>query len=228
MRRPGHSGFTLLEIMVAVTIAGIVFTGLFAVFDKVLNVAEQVSRQTNLVQVGQRIALQISNDLDSFYYPANATNGSNATARFDFTGRSPDVEGAESNATVLEFATASSLSFEQGFPVRRINRVSYVLAKIPSNGPHSAERYRLLRKETPFADVPGDARKPRSMTMSNRIGSLELAFLGRGQEMPKTSWNADGFGEQSQEPPRAVRVVFEIASDSGDGERFRITRVLER
>lgn len=223
-----RSGFTLLEVMVAVTIAGIVFAGLFAVFDKVLNVADQVSRQANLVQVGQRIVGQISNDLDSFYYPTQTGDTANATSHFRFSGRSPGADGIQGNVTVLELATASSLSFEGDFPARCVNRVSYVLEPSGSEAPGTRERYRLVRTQTPCADVPGNARKSRSITMSTRVGSMKLAFLGGQDRMPRASWNGGSFGVEERKPPRAVRIELTIVNDRGNRERFRVTRVLAR
>ncbi len=123
--KQGASGFTLLEIMVALAISAIIFTCLFSVFSRVTETAEQVDRRLKVSQDKRVILLQLIRDLDSLYLPENEEK--EGPRDFSFTGQDPSEALGPDNATILEFSTASDLSFNSTRIGRGINRVKYVL-----------------------------------------------------------------------------------------------------
>ncbi|MEG6552622.1 prepilin-type N-terminal cleavage/methylation domain-containing protein, partial [Desulfocurvibacter africanus] len=58
-RHIAQAGFTLLEVMIAAFVMAIAFTGLYGVYAGVMDVAEQVRGQGELLQTGRLVLRQI-------------------------------------------------------------------------------------------------------------------------------------------------------------------------
>jgi len=223
-----QSGFTLLELMISITIAGIIFTGMFIVFSKVFNVAEKIFHQTDIVQNGQRIVLQMTKDLESYYAYNNSSNIAVENNSFKFTGRSPNLELLNNNATLMTFPSFSSLSFGQStFPARRINKISYIL-QINSSSERSKEhtRFNLIRQELPFVDIPGEPRITEPIVMSDRVKKISISFLGKNFSAPQMTWNLDPL-KKDKGPPQEVLIDVTLQGKKGKEENIQFSQIIK-
>ena len=148
------SGFTLMEILVALAIVSLVFTSLFAVFDKVLDVADQVEQRKALTQTGRLVLMRLSSDLESLLRPEKEapqqkntqnTTGKGSWRAFQAESLPETGLGSAENATLLSFATSSGLEFNSTWPSHSLYRVEYIVEPLQEE-----DRYRLLRRQRTF------------------------------------------------------------------------------
>lgn len=171
-------GFTLLEILIALTVTATVMSALFGVYASCLEVARDIEFSSRADSMMRMVVSRITNDLRSYASlaaadlmvvgagdPGSDVNASeensrsrNNAALMDvplFTGNEiptslPDKDGV----VVMVFPTRASLGFARDDGLQRINMVSYVL--VPEDGEVENGTYTLLRREVPFAGLyPG-------------------------------------------------------------------------
>ena len=220
---PKHnSGFTLLEIMIALSILAIIFTSIFGVYSQVLDVAENVDKQGEFSQIGYRAITQIADDLDSIYVPQNnnteSSNSSEEQNKFVFQGKSPS-EYIDDNATLLRFSTTASLGFNSTFPDHQINEVKYILQKTQK------ETFQLLRQETPMHYISG--KKSFRITLCPNIKEMEILFHSADRSNPASSWN-QGYTDKKEKLPTAVELTITMSTGDKREKIFRLMRTTNR
>ena len=229
MNRHQSCGFTLLEILIALAIVALVFTSLFAVFDKVMDVAGHVEQRKNVVQTGRLVLMRLNADLGSLLQPEEneqkTADPLNATAEGSwkaFRGESLPESGLDAfaNATVLSFATSSGLEFNSTWPGHSLYRVTYIIEPVEQG----EERYRLLRRQTQFPYL--DAAQMESLELCRNLSELEIQFHTGDETLPQLSWNTDAYAEEEQPIPAAVAIRFTLQDESGS-ERFSLFKTLE-
>lgn len=182
MRKMPSCGFTLLEILIAMTITATVMSVLFGVYASCLDVARDIESLSRTDQMMRMVVSRISNDIRS-YAPMTASdltafreeeNGTlentgirddNATAATNetqgrehpielpvFTGNAVDMLWDHEDKTVL-----------MSFPTRaslgfendsRLERINLVsYMLVPEDADNGSGMYRLLRRELPFAGL---------------------------------------------------------------------------
>ena len=169
-------GFTLLEILIALTITATVMSVLFGVYASRLDVALDIESSSRTDRMMRMVVSRITNDLRSyapmtaadlkaFREDENATLESNATATTNgtedneievdlpmFSGIAMDMPPDDDEGIlVMSFPTRASLGFENDEGLQRINLVAYVL--VPEDEDGTSGSYLLLRREMPFAGL---------------------------------------------------------------------------
>ncbi len=196
--------------MIALAIAGIVVASLFAVYDRTLEVGEQVREQTGLEQSARMIFMQLHRDLEGLYYreSENATEpGPYAFLGGEDAGRR-QTRGA---TTILRLGSTASLGFaRQTFPERGLYRVRYLLRG--SDTGEEAPRT-LVREQLPFPGIREDARR---IALANNVSEVEIAFVPSGGGS-RSSWSSAGGRDGENRPPLPQSVVFEMVLQSEGG-----------
>jgi type II secretion system protein J len=207
---PRNRGFTLLEILIAVAILALVVSSLYGAYSGTLETTEMVERIRDVDQVARLALMQMADDFKSLYY--KKAQGEDEESPYSFGG---GMAGEGEEGAIVEFATTSHLGFDLTFPSQRINRVSYVLEKQPDN----EKLYRLVRKELPFADLPGE-RQEVEIEIADEVESLTLTYFNQdGQTFSQWDSKAEGL------LPRLVEIRLQLA---GDKSRIFTTSVAIR
>jgi|GEM_PF-6785629 len=207
--------------MIALSILAIIFTSIYGVYSKVLDVADSVDKNSNFSQIGYRALTQIANDLDSVYYPqgedkdTNSTNASVKKDKFIFQGKSPS-KYVGNNSTILKFATTSSLGFNSTFPSHQINQVKYILKKTEN------DRFKLIRQENPIHYIAGATQKPFRITLCSYLKQVEISFYASDQPNPSSSWN-QGL-EKDKKTPLAIQINLIMATGENTEKAFQLMR----
>jgi type II secretion system protein J len=195
-------GFTLLEILIAIAILALVVSSLYGAYSGTLDTTEMVESVRDIDQVARVALVQMVDDFKSLYY--QKAQGEDEESAYSFGGVT-DVEGE--GGAIVAFATTSRLDFAMTFPSQRINRVSYVVEKQQDN----EKLYRLVRRELPFADLPGE-RQEMVVEIADGIESLSLTYFDEdGQEFSQWDSKEEGL------LPRLVQIRLQMA-----GERSRV------
>jgi type II secretion system protein J len=200
-----RSGFTLLEILIAIAILALVMSSLYGAYSGTLETTEMVESARDVDQTARLALMQMVDDFSSLYY--KKAEGESENSPFRFQGVT-EAEGE--GGTVVEFASTSHLGFDGSFPNLRINRVSYVLEKQEDNQKY----YRLVRMELPFVDLSGE-REETAVELADTVESLTLTYVnGDGETL--SQWDSKA-AETEGLLPRLVRIRLQLA-----GEKARV------
>ena len=195
------SGFTLLEILIAIAILALVVSSLYGAYSGTIETTEKVESLRDIDQTARLALMQMADDFKSFYYRKAESNEEDSP--FGFSG-GMEAEGEEE--TVVEFASTSHLGFDLNFPSLRINRVRYTLTKELGNEQH----HKLVRIEIPFADLPGE-REEITLELADSVESLVLTYQNKdGQSF--SQWDTKA-RETEGLPPRLVNIQLKMAGD---------------
>ena len=209
-RSEGSRGFTLIEILIAIAILALVVSSLYGAYSGTLDTTEMVESIRDVDQVARLALMQMVDDFKGLYY--QKAQGEDTESPYSFGGV---MEAEGEGGPIVAFATTSRLDFDMTFPSQRINRVSYIMEKQPDN----EKLYRLVRKELPFADLPGE-RAEISVEIADGVESLSLTYFNEdGQQFSQWDSKAEGL------LPRLVYIRLKMA---GDKSRLFATSVAIR
>ncbi|MEE9391244.1 MAG: prepilin-type N-terminal cleavage/methylation domain-containing protein [Planctomycetota bacterium] len=141
-------GFTLIEVMVAIMVTGILFTGFFSIIRTAINMQLMVREFSDAERMGPAILSQISEDLRNAYFYNLENNDC-------FEGKKIE-RGNDSRMDQIHFLTTrTSLVADEAIPSNAdldigrgspLSEVSYMLRE-SKNG-----YFELCRREQPFID----------------------------------------------------------------------------
>lgn len=183
---PKPNGFTLMEILIALALVSILFTSLFAVFDTVTDVAENVDHTARLSQEARLVALQLQRDLGSLSsITPRAGNQNNATAAL--SGYSPDQAADPANQPVLAVTTHASLDFNSTFPSQSQARVAYYF--LPETVGDTETTPGLYRRARPLLPQPEFiAPSTDSLLLSTHLTDIQVQFFDPDLGMAVSNW----------------------------------------
>ncbi len=235
--------------MIAAFVFAIAFTGIFGVYSGVMDVAEQVRHEGELLQTGRLALRQIGDDLAGLQPPETpqAQGGQAAgdgqplpalVAGGDLEEQPPDVSRTPDLArsfrrgkVVLELTTSSGLDFEDASSGDRLVRVQYVLRPREDAGVFDDKGPRkLVRKERLDLDIHSEDVALGEWTeveLCDRVMELTLTFRAKGGQAVD-SWGLSGLGQpmESGRLPASAGVRLVLA-DGQRGREFRDTVTLE-
>jgi type II secretion system protein J len=214
LNRGQQSGFTLLEIIIALAILALVFSSLYGAYSGTVETNYQVDSSRDVEQAVRLALMQMADDLKSLYHQPRAGNPQASPYRFVSSG----VASESDDGAVIEFATTAHLGFDAVFPSLRVNRVGYSL-----KGAVEGEGYRrLVRRETPFADLGGEWGET-AVELIDGVEELTFAFLDSdGQELHE--WDSTA-PQTTNRLPRLVHIRLRIAAGEAGGSRLFTTAV---
>ncbi len=201
-RHISRAGFTLLEIVIAIAILAVIFTGLYSAYSSTLDTTEAVESERDVEQAARLGLMQIADDLASLYY-REVEGGDAEPSPYRFEGA--DSEALDEGGTVLEFTTTASLDFNMVFPSLRINRVSYALEKQAD----TERYYRLVRRELPFADL-GGAGQESVIEVMEGVETLSVSYFDQEGQV-QSQWDSEA-PESETVLPRLVQVRLQLAA----------------
>jgi len=206
------AGFTLLEIMIALAISGIVVACLFAVYNRTLQVGELVKDQAGVEQNARMILSQLHQDLEGLYY-RRSQNASSPGPYCFRAGEGLEMTRQETGKgmVLLRFGSTTSLDFrEVSFPERRLFRVRYILRETGQNGQGPGT---LIRSQLAFPEI---REEPSRITLSDRVSDISATFVdASGGE--HSSWDSPARIDREGEPSLPKRVLVELTLRSGEG-----------
>ena len=223
-----QAGFTLVELLLALAIASVLFTSMFWGLDQIVRSRNELNNRATPYTIGPAILDRISRDVANVYWYDFENNNT-------FFGQNAQLLGREADAVsfvTLSKAIAPEQELEGSNPdipgrYSWANEVAYVCRAVPKTG-----FFELWRREDFFVD---DA--PHSdgeyVMMYDKINSITIKYIGRtprtaeGEEPPpddpedeeallRDNW--DPVVEQGI--PRAMLIVLDIAAPDERWDRL--------
>jgi len=190
----GDSGFTLVEVLVAISLLTIVLTSIYGIFSAVSSAKERLDSDSTDYQLARVLFDRLGRELRS-YHPV---------AQLSFKGR-----GSADTLSSLEFTTraVSPLAGEE----TGIALVRYWLEPDPQSDQNTGV---LLRSETPLLGAVKSETEVRVLRLADGIAEMDLRFYNSGQWFD--SWDGQGGAL-----PELVEISLRLESEPGQETLFR-------
>ena len=198
----GERGFTLLEVLLAMTVLGVVVAMLALSLSGSMRVVEGTEREEELYSMAQAAMRRISEDLAAAF----------ASQDGPFVGENELENGHRLDR--LRFCSLAHLVFnpEQQRPGPAL--IGYRLEKEQGD----ERKFRLLRSDQPLLpgqEAQGEGDTPPAFVVADNLRSLQLTYFDRqGQEFD--SWQAeleDNNPDKQGKLPAAVHCILEFWVD---------------
>jgi prepilin-type N-terminal cleavage/methylation domain-containing protein len=215
-----NKAFTLVEVLLAVTLTSILMTVMYGAFHTMGRVIRRNERTKGAYQAARLIMSQMREDLTCAYF---------SPTRKNFIFRGENVQGYDADADALTFVTAGHVISARDVPEGDFAEVSYYLD----------EDYPgiLVRREDVSPDSEPDVGGVLDIVGKNVVG-LNFTYLdGMEQssrmrdrtttttqqqeaEKEQKSWMDDWDSDEKAYLPRAVRIDLSVLNDEGVVEEF--------
>lgn len=207
--RDDKSGFTLIEVLIVVTITAIVLTMLYSSFSQLVTAKRRVETENELIQEANTILLKMRLDLVNAFPRGNINSEVSSPSAYSyFTG---SLEGDNSRIVFTSFAKdPTHYSTQSGQ-----SEISYYL--VPLRGERE-DMFALMRKDNYWIgnDEAGAAYPISERVMSFRVNFLSERSPALTNQEEVWEWNSSvmrGF-------PKAVRVQIILLGNGGQEEVY--------
>ncbi len=133
-------GFTLLEILIAVSIFGIIFSTIFVSYTGTFRLIEDTGSQADVYAMARTAMERILEDLGSVYVPDEESDDSEIG--MSFTGTEKEIDGM--SFTSLHFISTAHLDFEQDRTLPEPAEIAYIVRETGREN-----MFALYRSDTP-------------------------------------------------------------------------------
>jgi general secretion pathway protein J len=200
------SGFTLLEILIAITVFAIIITTVFGSHNYVFSSAKAVEEDMAAYEMAKVCLSRITHDLGSLhvrlspeYTLPDLDDGEDP---FKISGQTVD-EGNESFSRLL-FASRAHVSLEKNFR-EGIARIAYYVQKSHETG------YVLRRSDKLYPYEPFEEKKSDPVLCENVKSLVFKYYDDQGDEYE--SWDSDS-ADVDYSTPGAIKITLEIGNDT--------------
>lgn len=203
--RKENDGFTLLEVVVAITIFGLCISLVYVLYNSVTSIVTSVEQQAARDNSAKIVLDRFSEDLAAVYigkqgYVVGEQPG-------DFSTEDP----------VLAITTTAHLRLNPEAPPVDVAMVRYYLRE-----QNDADTFSLLRSDTPVLSAIEKAALPEQQNhlLSDQVVKLEIVYIGQdGEEY--TEWDSvsdfDAEQESNERFPQAYKILLSLGT-GGDNQ----------
>ena len=186
-----QAGFTLFELLIAMTLMATIITTLFALFSNVIDASQHARKRMAYDQAGRTILSIVEDDL-RYMLPDMKTS----ELKFDATMDSDTFDEQD----LLGFASTSSLAFRTHDHVRTLQYITYSLKE------QDNDLFTLIRTERPNPTVKGDFKELKYPLLENISECVFEYYNGEYNEFQK-DW-----GVEKTLLPTAIRMTFTLGT----------------
>ena len=216
--RRHESGFTLVEVLLALLIGALVMLGSYSVTSQVIALSDDVRTNLAAEDALDILRLALDNDLGSLIWVETPKRGAPENMAF-YGGRQETALSGQDEEVILSLASAASLDPGVPFPSHAFNRVTYLLRKPLGKGGEKVETRQLVRQELPAATLAwrDTARPPaRETVLLEAVSACAILFLD--QTASQATWDSQAL-QQARLPPLPAQVRLEGSAVFGDKHR---------
>lgn len=214
-----HAGFTLLEVLIAISIFAISISIVYGLYTSIISVVNNVEERTGLSDRVQVAFSRLSQDLRGLHrgeqgYLLGVDSGTNT---FD-------------DEPFLEFVSSAHLSFNPEADPVPLSVIRYYLAAAEQD-----ETFALLRSDTPLGNDPEneDVAEARKFTVCEGLTEVVVTYMDP-EDSEQTEWDSR---EDSEEEPAddarfpvwvSIEFAFPAGNVSEDAQTIYSTAVFLR
>jgi prepilin-type N-terminal cleavage/methylation domain-containing protein len=194
-QQPRSCGFTLIEILIAIFILGLVLATVYASYSGILKTSHQMEEEGNIYKMARTSMDRMIKDLSSL----QSSSGS-----FDFRAQKITLSNKEFYS--LFFWSASHLAFGENESTGRPAAISYYVQE--DEGGNS---FSLWRSDISGAKPNKEKNTSGGFVICQNVDSWNLRFYdSTGNELE--SWDSSSLAEQKDKAPVAVKIELALVN----------------
>ena len=207
-----NSGFTLIEVLIALFIGSLIFGVLYASFFQIIKSKEIVENELELYHEARVIFSRITKDLNSIYPRGNVFLG-----KSNYTSDEPYFEGGlENDNSWIKFTSLSRApSYNKSDSDQA--QISYYIEEVEDEV-EETKLFSLLRRENPYIGGDEDGI---SYSLSDRIVLFRLDFFSGGDIEIEDSYSEQWNSNENLGVPMAVDIILVLRSPGNEDVEFR-------
>jgi general secretion pathway protein J len=194
-----QTGFTLVEVLIAMSLVSLIALFLYETFISTSRVTDSIDREREYYREVRLTADQLTRELLSAY-------PSGSSAPLDFTGLHDT--GAEGSTDSLSFYTMAHLHLIPGQPEASLTKVRYYLEKRADS-----RWYHLNHEEYPHFLSGGP---PEKEVLIEQVKEMSIRYFDGKSWLPEWDSRKQGLSPL----PSAVKVKFLLINRNGDEEEW--------
>jgi len=201
----GHSGFTLLEILIAIVIFVTLLTTIYASYTGTFRVIGDTESQAEIYQMARIAIERMLEDLESLYIQDHSRQaGSEGSMEnlFQFLGEEREIMGQR--ADTLRFLSSAHIDFSGNNPGYGATQIGYYVRE-----GEDGEGFVLYRADNPlFKETYPLDEKTGGLVLCEGLVSVSFTYYGEdGQTY--NSWDSKSEGTENK-IPKAVSITLEF------------------
>ncbi len=191
-------GFTLVEILVAVTILSIILTIIYGSFAASTKSISTCRERSDIYQIARLSLDRMAEDISCAFLPEVLDLGD---IKFGFTGEDGETEGMPRD--VLNFISTSNLQFGKGLKGTGLCEIGYYMETDPET-----DELLLIRREDDSIDDETD-KGGFARELADRIKCLDFKYYdGEGEE------SEEWYSDDRNSLPRMVKIILTMEDEN--------------
>ena len=200
-----HSGFTLIEILIAIFIFAVVLTTIYTSYTGTFRIVDETESQAEIYRMA-RIALErMLEDLESVYIPENPETGTSEESRrrpSEFVGEDVEIKGRR--ADTLRFTSRAHVNLSGQEQDPGTVEIGYY---VKENG--EGEGFVLYRSDRPmFEEAFAVEEEAGGLMLCERLVSVDFTYHDENGEV-RESWDSES-DELKDKIPKMVSISLEF------------------
>jgi len=194
-QQPSCRGFTLVEILIAIFILGLVMTTVYVSYSSILKVSHEMDEENSIYKMARTSMNRMIRDLSSL----QTNSGS-----FDFHAQKKTL--SKTDFYYLSFWSASHLAFDENEGEGRPAAISYYVQE-----DEGGNTFSLWRSDTSGSKPDKEKNQAGAFVICRDIDSWKLRFYdSTGRELE--SWDSSSFTDQKGKAPTAVKIELSLTN----------------
>ena len=207
-RLPAHHscprGFTLLELLIAISILGVVLTTIYTAYSGVLTNIRELGEDSRIYQMARVTLDRMSRDLTSLQRSKDA-----------FVLQSEDGTIGKRNFGAITFWSAAHLVFDEGEVSGTPAEISYFVREDKNGG------FSLWRSDVARAKPDLNKKAEGGIIICQNLQSLNFKFYNESGD-EQDSWDTESSSEsQKGRPPAMVQIELILANARDADKPYR-------
>jgi len=200
-----HSGFTLLEILIAIVIFATLLTTIYASYTGTFRVINDTESQAEIYQMARITMARMLEDLESVYIQKGSRQAGSEGSKenlFQFLGEEREIMGQR--ADTLRFLSSAHIDFSGKDSGYGTTQIGYYVKE--SN---DGEGFVLYRADNPlFKETYPLDEKSGGLVLCEGLASVAFTYYGEDGQA-SNSWDSASEGTENK-IPKAVSITLEF------------------
>ncbi|HPW45587.1 MAG TPA: type II secretion system protein GspJ [bacterium] len=213
-----QKGFTLLEVLIAVAILGVIMTLIWSSSSQSFRAKERTELRDSVFQNGRVVLRKISDDLAVAFLSKKVAGEGAGSEQAAFTSGAKtffigDDQGAQD---LLKFTSLSHMRLYK--QAKECDQVKISYEVVPSDEPGV---YNLIRRADPWLDNTTDV-KGKPLVLVEGIREFNLEYYHPAKREWMKTWNSE-MVDWSMKLPMAVRIGIAFPDPDDDGAEITLS-----
>ncbi len=203
-RSISRKGFTLLEILIAMFIFGVVLTTIFASYTGTFRIIDETESQADIYAMARTVMIRMQEDLESIHFKETRSSESEGSSLdlSTFQGENKEIKGRD--ADTLRFLSRAHLIFDEEDENPGVAEISYYVSENDIE-----DSLALYRSDRPELEEPHEEGTG-GLILCDGLFSINIIYHDADGEM-RENWDSSE-DEFKHKLPAMVSILLEFVN----------------